>query len=314
MNRKAKVCCLIVTYNGAKWIENCLNSLADDFHELNITCVDNGSSDATISIISEKFPKVHIIKTCKNLGFGQANNLGFTLALAQNAEYVFLLNQDAMLEPNVISALIAVHEKDPSFGILSPVHLNGAGDKLDKYFFKYFTESDISSFTYSTLTNKNNIEPVIKTCFVNAAAWLISNDCLKKVGGFDPIFFHYGEDRNYIQRTLFHGFNAGICPGINIFHDREERLNSSKESIHSKIKTDWIHFLSVACNINIAWYKKFILKELTKHTAKSVSSLLILKKRSFLYHANMVLKITTSIHKIVRSRRESICTNSVAHL
>ena len=53
-----------------------------------------------------------------------------------------------------------------------------------------------------------------------AAAWLLPIDTLKTSGGFDPIFFHYGEDVHYISRVLYHGLNIYIVPGAFVRHDR----------------------------------------------------------------------------------------------
>src|SRR5690606_31512456 len=59
--------------------------------------------------------------------------------------------------------------------------------------------------------------------FVNAAGWLLSRNILENIGGFDPIFFHYGEDDNYCQRAQYHGFKIGIVPNAFLLHDREDR-------------------------------------------------------------------------------------------
>ena len=62
--------------------------------------------------------------------------------------------------------------------------------------------------------------------FVNAAAWLISKKCIDTVGGFNPSFFHYAEDNNYIQRLKFHNINVGVVPNAIVFHDRAKRVEN----------------------------------------------------------------------------------------
>jgi len=57
-----------------------------------------------------------------------------------------------------------------------------------------------------------------------AAFWLISAECLMKVGVFDPIFFHYGEDGDYLSRVRFHGFKIGVVMDSIAYHDRQERV------------------------------------------------------------------------------------------
>ena len=84
-----KVFVVIVTYNGVQWIRKCLQSCQD----YPVVVVDNQSTDATVEIIQNEFPKVHLIEESKNHGFGQANNIGISYALNKGADYVFLLNQ-----------------------------------------------------------------------------------------------------------------------------------------------------------------------------------------------------------------------------
>jgi GT2 family glycosyltransferase len=75
---------------------------------------------------------------------------------------------------------------------------------------------------------------VYEVPFVNAAGWLLSKKCLETVGGFDPVFFHYGEDDNYCQRVLFHGLKIGVTPQTFLKHDRETRVfkqNQNSENV-----------------------------------------------------------------------------------
>ena len=209
---------IVVTYNSLPWIETCLRSCGD----YKIVIVDNNSSDQTISHIQSHFPKVHLLPQSKNLGFGQANNLGISYALKQGAEYIFLLNQDAYLQEGCIDILIEVHKKNTSYGILSPIHLNGQGNRLDRNFSNYVNYAANPDF-YSDFVLKKPLKEIYEVPFVNAAGWLLSRDILEKVGGFDPIFFHYGEDDNFCQRARFHGFKIGVVPFAFLFHDRAER-------------------------------------------------------------------------------------------
>jgi len=224
------------------WIDKCLKSCKGN----RVVVIDNASTDETISYIKENFPEVELFPQDKNLGFGQANNLGIKYALDQGADYVFLLNQDAYLHTECIETLIAVHKQNPEYGILSPIHLNGKGSALDDNFLMYLNRYKITNKLFTDVFTRGfskhyDIE------FVNAAGWLISRECIEKVGGFDPLFFHYGEDRNYCQRIAYHGFKLGIVPNTFINHDRENRVNkeinkysaSYYQEFERYLKVDW---------------------------------------------------------------------------
>ncbi len=209
---------IIVTYNAIPWLQKCLDSCK--YH--GVVIVDNNSTDETVPFIKKNFPKVHLIPQKENLGFGQANNLGIKYALDKGAEYVFLLNQDAYLQEGCIDKLINVQKNNLEYGVLSPIHLNGKGDKLDENFSNYVVYKNNPHF-YSDFILKNPLQEVYQVPFVNAAGWLLSKEVLETVGGFDPLFFHYGEDDNFCQRLRYHGYNVGIVPTAFLNHDREER-------------------------------------------------------------------------------------------
>lgn len=212
---------VIVTYNGMPWLKKCLDSCRG----YNVIVVDNASTDGTLAFIQANYPKVKLLPQNKNLGFGQANNLGMSQALNQGAEHVFLLNQDAYLIDDCLDKLVNVQREKPEYGILSPIHTNGRQDKLDANFSNYMAYRNNPHF-YSDFVLGNKLKPVYNVPFVNAAAWLISKQCLLTVGGFDPIFFHYGEDDNYCQRVLFHGLKIGVLPTSFVIHDREDRVKA----------------------------------------------------------------------------------------
>lgn len=210
---------IIVTYNGMPWLDRCLKSCLN----YSVIVVDNASTDETVSFIKTNYPDIHLLNQSKNLGFGQANNIGIRYALDHGGQHVFLLNQDAYLIDDVLNQLINFQIEHSVYGILSPVHITGDQKKLDKNFSNFMLKEKTGQF-YSDFVLENQLAPVYEVPFVNAAAWLISKKCLETVGGFDPLFFHYGEDDNYCQRVAYHGLKIGVLPKVYIIHDREKRI------------------------------------------------------------------------------------------
>ncbi len=203
------------------WIDKCLQSTGD----FPVVVIDNASTDGTRSNIQNNYPKVTLLKQSINLGFGQANNIGIRYALDQGAEQFFLLNQDAYIIDDTLERLADFQMNQSEYGILSPVHTTATRTRLDKNFYDYMYKERTGQF-YMDFVLGNKIASVYEIPFVNAASWLISKECLKTVGGFDPLFFHYGEDDNYCQRVIFHNFKIGIIPNTYIIHDREGRTNN----------------------------------------------------------------------------------------
>jgi len=231
------VCVIIVSYNFEPWIHRCLPSVEASLLPASILVIDNGSGDATCQIIRDKYPDVELIETHVNLGFGRANNIGIQRAMERGFDYLFLLNQDAWIEPDTLGKLVDAAEKNKAYGILSPVHLNGKGDATDFGFSQY-----------TGLKNREEAEqlPAETTPypFINAAMWLIPVSVIKETGSFSPLFTHYGEDRNLALRMQKKGYKVGLVKSAFGYHDREARPVSRKQYFDA----EYVYFLTEAVN------------------------------------------------------------------
>jgi GT2 family glycosyltransferase len=227
MDKSHTTFAIVVTYNGAKWIDKCFGSLVDSNIPVKILAIDNASSDGTPNIIKEKYPQVEVIETGQNLGFGKANNIGLKRVLDENADYAFLLNQDAWVEQDTLEKLVGIQKQNPDYQLLSPIHLNGQGDAIDRNFQTYLGNNWTPGF-YSDLY-LNKLKSIYEGKHANAAAWLLTRFCLETVGGFDPLFKHYGEDDDYLNRLRGANLKLGIVPLAIIFHDRPQtgRMNDA---------------------------------------------------------------------------------------
>lgn len=254
MNKKVFV--VLVTYNGSHWIDKNIQSLLDSNYPVQIIAIDNNSTDNS-AVLLANYPQVDLIQSPDNLGFGKANNIGIKKALDLGADYIFLLNQDAWVFNDTVGSLVSQMESTKGFGIMSPKHLSGDGATLDKSFETYLSRKQ-------SVVGNVAIVP-----FVNAAAWMLSRKCIETVGYFEPLFGHYGEDRNYCDRVLFHNFKIGIDTNSKIVHDRVITRNFKKDIIQSKYK-----ILTTLLNINYSLSKSYLqgLKEvfgLPKYFMKS---------------------------------------------
>lgn len=220
-----------------------ISSLLQSQYPVEIIVADNCSTDNTVDMV-QKYPQVNLLKMTSNLGFGKANNIGIKQALEQGADYVFLLNQDAWVFEDTIGGLVRAMEKDKDHvGIMSPLHYSADEKTLDAGFRTYYSRS------YPI--------PVMDTVafvpFVNAAAWMISRKCIEKVGFFEPLFGHYGEDRNYCDRVSYHKFLIGIDEDSRIVHDRVIKRNFKKDVIQCRYI-----ILTSLLNINHSLSKSYL--------------------------------------------------------
>jgi GT2 family glycosyltransferase len=237
-----KIYAVIVSFNGETLIRQCLNSLRKSSVPVSIVVVDNASDDDTVKIIETDFPEVVLFKSAKNNGFGHANNIGIKYAYDNGASNILLLNQDAWTNTDTIEKMISAGKENPEYLVLSPVHLNKDGSGFDSGFMQYALPPFCENFFYDMYSSSH--KRLYSTTFVNAAAWLMSRETISSIGFFDPLFFHYGEDRDYCNRVLFHKKMIGIVSDSVIYHSRETTSGRKKNSLQElKISINRNYFL-----------------------------------------------------------------------
>lgn len=305
-----KIFAVVVTYNGMKWIEECLSALYSSSIPIEVIVVDNNSTDETVKYIKSNFTEVILFEQKENLGFGKANNIGISYALRQNADFVFLLNQDAFVNKNTIENLVRVAQQKPEYGILSPIQLDNSGKLLETYFFRFMAEDNSKSF-YSDFVLANSLKEVYDIDFIQAAAWLLPKKTLLNIGGFDPIFFHYGEDNNYCQRLLYHKMKIGVVPNTYIRHDSHKPKFEKVELFSEKYFNIYKKQIAVKyADINLEFNAKSIFNEKNKNHKIILYNFLKLdfkKVRGFFKQLHILNK---SLKLIQVSRNKNVLINS----
>ena len=239
-----KILAIIVSYNFTPWMARCLGSLRTSHCQADVMVLDNASADDTVTRIRQDFPEVTLIENGQNLGFGRANNIGMQYALDHGYEGVLLLNQDAWIDADTLGALAAASSKHPDFGILSPIHLTGSRQRVEQGF------ADYTGLRSMDCLPK---EEVVEADFIDAAIWYMPATALRKVGLFAPLFYHYGEDKDMVNRMHYHGLRIGWMPQYCGCHDREFRQQTRARFLHA----ERVYHLSEYANIRYSFPKAF---------------------------------------------------------
>jgi GT2 family glycosyltransferase len=175
---------------------------------------DNASSDGSTDFIASSFPSVIILKSKSNLGFAEGNNKAIQFALDQKADYIFLLNNDTQVEPNLLEELVARGQIDSSIGIIGPsiydynnrTLLQEAGMTIDRFGFP---------IPINCVSAKHNAsEPL----FVSGCALLVKAIVFKSIGLFDSTYFMFAEDLDLCWRTQLAGYRVVINDMSCIYH------------------------------------------------------------------------------------------------
>jgi hypothetical protein len=215
-----KVAIIIINYNGLQYLPDCLNSLASLTYpreDFKVFFGDNASSDTSVEYVKNNFPQIEVSVNEKNLGFAAANNLLMEKALNSGFDYIFLLNQDTICQPDVLDILISEMEKDLSAGSIQPRlmlwpeknKINSLGNSL------HYLGFGFSAGGYQEFDGSSELR---ETAYASGAAVIYRSQALKKTGLFDPDFFMYHEDMDLGWKLRLCGYKNMVALNAVIYH------------------------------------------------------------------------------------------------
>ena len=202
----------------------CLASLAlSTYPRLTVTVLDNASSDGSVAAIEQQFPATRVVALHDNRGYAGNNNVGIERALEHAADWVFVLNEDTIVDAACLSELIAVGERDPRIGMLGPLvyHHNepqvvqSAGGRLNRRWdaiHQGLNERDTGQYG----------QPQDVT-WVSGCAILVRRALIEQVGMLDERFFYYWEETDWCLRAREHGWRVVNVPSAKIWHKGVQR-------------------------------------------------------------------------------------------
>ncbi|MCX6744225.1 MAG: glycosyltransferase family 2 protein [Candidatus Parcubacteria bacterium] len=214
---------ILVNYNGKKYLPDCLASLCNlDYpqDDYKIIFVDNASTDDSLAYAQNSFPSLEFIKNNENLGFAAGNNVGMARALAENFDYLFLINQDTISEKDILTKLIQLAETDPQIAAVQPrLMLHPDQDKINSLGNSiHYLGFGFSGGGYQEFDG--NLEPK-EIAYASGAAVLIKKEVLEKIGLFAADFFMYHEDLDLGWRMRMAGYKIMLAPGAVVYHKYE---------------------------------------------------------------------------------------------
>ncbi|KKP69140.1 MAG: Glycosyl transferase family 2 [Candidatus Moranbacteria bacterium GW2011_GWE1_35_17] len=214
-----KVFIIILNYNGKNILKNTLESVYKiNYPNYQVVVVDNASTDGSFEEARLLFGKFNFIKNNYNAGFAAGNNVAIKWSLEKMADYVFLLNNDAITEKDTLLNLINEAEKDSDVGILSPIVYKESKKKI------WFSGGRINWLKMRS-EHVNNIK---KTQYITGCAMLIKKEVFKKIGLLDEKFFLYYEDADFSLRATRNKFKLKIVPSAKVFHLERSSENLNK--------------------------------------------------------------------------------------
>ena len=243
---------ILVNYNTKDLAKDCINSVYEKTSgiDFDIWVVDNASADGTCEMIEKEFPKVKLIKSNENLGFGMGNNLAIEKS---DAKYVFLLNTDTILINNAIKVMFDFMEKKPNAGacggnlydkndrhVHSYRHLPTIKGKIVKTFFlKPFFSKEKTEINDKGNNENNEFKQV---GYITGADLMMRKSVLEKIGGFDKDFFLYFEETELQFRIRKASFEIYILPDAKIYHLEGKSAKNRTKRREIFLKSEYLYY------------------------------------------------------------------------
>jgi GT2 family glycosyltransferase len=229
----AGVCCVIVNWNGWRDTLDCLASLREqDYRNLQIIVVDNGSTDGSVERIRAAFPEVTLIEAGANLGFSGGCNVGLRAGLAGDAEFFWLLNNDTVCPPDTLRKLVRRAGASPDAGLVGTVLLYAhdptkvqawGGGKVTPWI------AYVTHFEAPTQFGRN--------CYTTFASVLARRAMLNEVGLLYEGFFMYCDDCDLCLRMQKTQWKIVIAEDTAVLHKEGGSTTTSQKPVMAKITT-----------------------------------------------------------------------------
>lgn len=221
-----RVTAVIVNYNSAPDIFECLDSLRASEHPVELVVVDNASSDGSPEQLAA-LDDVHLIRSARNVGFGGGVNLGVRTAEPDGA--ILLVNPDATLAPDAVANLVATLEAHPRAAAVGPLVLNPDGTvQPSKRRFPTWTQAALHSTVGVFWPGNPGTRAYVcadapedrpsPVGWLSASILLLRADAFRDVGMFDQQFFFYVEDLDLCRRFADAGWELWFEPRAEAVH------------------------------------------------------------------------------------------------
>lgn len=194
---------------------NCLEMLGDG---VSVVVVDNGSQDGSVERIRQAKPDVPLISLEKNNGYAGGNNAGILWALAQDFEWILLINEDALLSPEDLGRLVKAARQDARVGFAGPLILHARPGEIIQSAGGLLDERWRASHRGQNQADEGQYQRSEEVRWLSGCVLLVRSRMIREIGMLDERFFLYEEELEWCLRGAQAGWKALFVPQARASH------------------------------------------------------------------------------------------------
>lgn len=202
----------------------CLESLAQNTYENHRALVlDNQSTDGSTAAIRARFPETQIVSLAENCGYAGNNNIGIRLAVAQNADWIFVLNEDTVLDPHCLRELIRVGESDPRIGMVGPLVYHANEPEVIQSAGGILRGGWESDHRGKNQRDEGQFSAPHNVPWLTGCSILVRRAVIEQIGMLDERMFIYYEETEWCLRAGKAGWRLVNVPQAKLWHKGVKR-------------------------------------------------------------------------------------------
>lgn len=214
-----RVAVVILNTNKREDTLACLDSLAEStWTRLDVLVLDNASSDGSAEAIRARHPQVHVVSLRDNRGYAGNNNVGIALARSREADWIFVLNEDTVLDPRCIERLMAYATARPDVGVLGPLVLHFDEPDVIQSAGGWFDAAWQAGHLGQNEDDRGQFAEPREVDWISGCGILVRREVVEQVGMLDERFFYYWEETEWCLRARRGGWRIALVPDARMWH------------------------------------------------------------------------------------------------
>jgi len=219
-----KIVAIILNTNRKLDTLACIQSIeGNQYPNIQIVVLDNASMDGSVDAIKTRYPHVSILELNENKGYAGNNNVGLEFAIKLNPDWIFVMNEDIVLDKDALDEMMHEANENPKAGIIGPLVYHFDEPEIIQSAGGSFTKNGDSIHISQNEKDSGQYEKPFEVPWISGCAIGVRLEAIQQAGLIDEHFFYYWEETDWCFRIKAFGWKSIVVPKAKIWHKGVQR-------------------------------------------------------------------------------------------